>query len=212
MKITPGVHVVNYLPFIDTDEHGNERTTEPMLTGWVNNLNHTKGGVNHWDVHWPNGAAIVLSDIELNNAADWHLRAPHSIRAVLLHMRWATQTAQMTMYDPEVAGTAQDLCNSADHLLHLLDEVEELRDVARVHRGVQRAVANPTEQMKRFWSNQIAADEKPSPLFVAISKGQGQQPAGHVYGWSRNVQSVRDSVSALDEDVLVSVMFPRKEL
>ena len=68
--VRPGISVRTLKGEIDTDEDGQERTTPPGTWGYVSGHNHD----DHWDVRFPKGAWVVLTEAELFDREQYHLR------------------------------------------------------------------------------------------------------------------------------------------
>lgn len=67
-----GARVQTLLGEQDTDENGHPRTTLPGSVGHVTSHNHA----DHWDVTFPNGAWVVLTEAEMADPTKYTLEAP----------------------------------------------------------------------------------------------------------------------------------------
>ena len=70
--IYPGLRVQTISGELDTDSEGEERHTPPGSWGWIESHNHADHwGLNHWDLMFPNGASVVVTETELRDAAQY---------------------------------------------------------------------------------------------------------------------------------------------
>lgn len=67
--IQVGTQVQTLLGEIDTDADGQERITPPGTIGVVTHHNHA----DHWDVSFPNGAWVVLTETEMADPTQYKL-------------------------------------------------------------------------------------------------------------------------------------------
>lgn len=67
--MSPRVSVQTLKGEIDTDENGQERTTPPGTWGYVSGHNHD----DHWNVIFPNGAWVVLTEEEMSDPEQYQL-------------------------------------------------------------------------------------------------------------------------------------------
>ena len=70
----PGLRVQTLGGEMDTDSDGQERRTPPGSWGEITSHNHA----DHWDLVFPNGTWVVVTEAELRDVTQYHLESPQS--------------------------------------------------------------------------------------------------------------------------------------
>ena len=117
-EVWPGIRLKTINGEIDTDHLGAERETPPGSVGWVDSINCIDHeGVISFNVHFDNGAAIVLTREEMDEKAQYQLLSPLTVRQLALYLRHGFQVAELTLYDASMVCAVEALTSQYDEIL-----------------------------------------------------------------------------------------------
>jgi hypothetical protein len=123
IKIHPGLRVQTLKGELDTDERGAERITPPGTWGHIQAHNHA----DHWDITFPNGAWVVVTEAELADATQYVLRAPQSLLECALALQYGSKVLELTILDDWMMPFTQEVAGNPQQVLELIRELEEAK-------------------------------------------------------------------------------------
>lgn len=164
-KIYPGKRVRTLFGEIDTDHHGDERRTLPGSWGHVSMHNHA----DHWDVTFPNGGYVVITESELLNTALYQLGDPSTLEQRALALQYGQDVCELTMLDDPLGEFTQEIAGNPHAILDLVAENRRLQDAA----------ADMLDVIRQAWQRWDCADQDDNP---ALGDGL-ERIASQVHAW-----------------------------
>lgn len=126
--ITPGWRVQTLGGELDTDPEGGDRTTPAGSWGCVESAAHVDDdGTQNWNIGFPNGAWIILSEPELRDSKQYALAGPRSLREHCLRLRYGYDVQDLSSFDVDMVDSLDGLTGHLDEILSLIDRVDALR-------------------------------------------------------------------------------------
>lgn len=125
-SIFPGVQVTTLQGECDTDSNGRERQTPKGACGHISGHNHA----DHWDVCFPNGAWVVVTEQELDDPAQYRLKPPETLEQCALALKYGQDVQELSIFDEPLVGFTQDVAGNPDAILAVVAEARDLRDDA----------------------------------------------------------------------------------
>lgn len=186
ISLFPGMQVQTLLGEMDTDSDGVERNTPPGSWGHISCLNHK----DQWDVCFPNGVWVVLTDAELNDPSQYSLSQPRTLEQCALALKHGQELQELTFMDGRLMPFTETIAGNPDLILEALAEARRIKEDAldllsvlrNTHKhwgpGGNAAVGGALERMagKRFPWEQV--QQVDGPIAQAIeSKGGAIQGA-----------------------------------
>ena len=142
LTILPGVRVQTLNGEVDLDENSQERHTPAGSVGWIAAHNHRDAsGLDNWNVHFPNGAAIILTSDELKDATQYAVSAPQSLRECALYAAAVQEERALGRFTHDLSPMTT-LAGHAALILALLDGAAQFADC--VESIEQRTLAAPS--------------------------------------------------------------------
>lgn len=126
-KIYPGLRVQTLSGEIDTDHKGAERRTPAGAWGHVTSHNHA----DHWNLSFPNGAWVVITEAELRDAAQYRFGKPKTLEQTTLALQYAQNEMGLTILDDQCILFMQDVAGEPQRILDLIKELRDLKEDAQ---------------------------------------------------------------------------------
>lgn len=115
IKIWPGTRVRTLLGETDSLPDGSERLTPPGTWGHIASHNHA----DHWDVVFPNGAWLVITEGELQDSGQYMLASAQSVREHALSLKYGLEEKELTILDDEMIEHTQAITCNPNWILDL---------------------------------------------------------------------------------------------
>jgi len=166
----PGMRVQTLMGEIDTDHSGAERSTPALTWGHICGHNHS----DHWDVCFPNGAWVVLTEAELADSSSYQTAVPETLEQIALALKYGQESLQLTYLDAPLDSITQSLAGNPGLILEHVKAFEQMRSDAKVMLATIRDAwnrwdkedqdSNPSlgDSLARFASTSYEWDRHPS--------------------------------------------------
>lgn len=118
-NLWPGVRVTTLKGEIDTDHEGQERRTPATAVGWINSVNDDPSGMTY-NVLFHNGAWVILTRSELDDATQYALAKPDSPAHLAMYIKHGLAN-DCTIHDEGMHLAVEDLVNSHDEIIRLVN-------------------------------------------------------------------------------------------
>lgn len=143
MEIQPGLRVQTIAGEQDTDEHGAERATPPGSWGCISGHNHA----DHWDLVFPNGTWVVVTEAELSDPTQYKLALPQALeptatKLVEVHLSALTRVEYMEVIEVPADITQDELNALVNQRYRDVDGGEFTSDPEYWERGTCEAVVS----------------------------------------------------------------------
>jgi len=125
-KIYPGKRVRTLFGEFDTDHNNAVRETPPGTWGHVSMHNHA----DHWDVTFPSGAGVVITESELLNAALYQLAEPSTLEQCALALRYGQDVCELTFLDDQLINFTEEVAGDPSQVLELVGQCRRHADAA----------------------------------------------------------------------------------
>lgn len=127
-NIYPGLRVQTIAGELDTDSHGTERHTPPGTWGHISDHNHA----DHWDLVFPNGAWVVVTEAELSDATHYKLDRPQTLEQNVLALQYGQNQLEQTILDEWMMPFTEQIAGNPQQILNLIRELSAFKERASV--------------------------------------------------------------------------------
>lgn len=126
LKVFPGLRVQTHLGEQDTDNEGAPRYTQPGAWGHISSHNH----VDHWNLVFPNGACVVVTEAELQDATQYWLDQPRTLEECALALQYGQDHLELTILDDWMMPLTEQVAGNPKQILDLFAGLRSIKELA----------------------------------------------------------------------------------
>lgn len=145
----PGLRVQTLAGEIDTDHKGSERHTPAAAWGHISAHNHA----DHWDVCFPNGAWVVITESELSDTVAYRTAPPQTLEQCALALQYGQATTQLTYLDGHLSDVTQTVAGNPALIL----------DHVRAFNRLQADAVEILSVLRTLWNRWDNLDQEDNP-------------------------------------------------
>lgn len=125
-RIYPGLRVQTIAGEQDTGHKGTERDTPPGTWGHIAAHNHA----DHWDLVFPNGGWVVVTEAELSDSTQYMLGEPQTLEQCALALQYGQKQMELTILDDWMMPFTERIAGNPHQILDLIKELNAIKEQA----------------------------------------------------------------------------------